>query len=248
MEMGVSAMKMMLFAGAAAFALTAGAASAGEYVPPVAVKSTQTGSAFRFPPRNGDTVLYDQSASSGFAKYAVPSWANDSSYYPYSEPDLAADDFVIPGTGKHAVTAVYAAGVGNEYQNFVNIIFFSGSQSCFAKSPRPLDAQSRRELTAFVDRSGLEPATDLYGALEKALTMVGNPDTGRLYEDGVDTIVVLSDGQATVGRIVDDELIAQVVTRRARYLRPVFHTVSLSSDSKSLRLLAERTGGEYRAK
>ena len=118
-------MKMMLFAGAAAFALTAGAASAGEYVPPVAVKSTQTGSAFRFPPRNGDTVLYDQSASSGFAKYAVPSWANDSSYYPYSEPDLAADDFVIPGTGKHAVTAVYAAGVGNEYQNFVNIIFFS---------------------------------------------------------------------------------------------------------------------------
>ena len=42
--------------------------------------------------------------------------------------------------------------------------------------------------------------------------------------------------------------IARIITRRARYLRPVFHTVSLSNDSKSLRLLAEKTGGEYRAK
>jgi Mg-chelatase subunit ChlD len=132
--------------------------------------------------------------------------------------------------------------------SLVNIIFFGGSQSCFAKSPVALDARSRRDLAAFVDNARLEAATDLYGALEKALTMVGNPDSGRLHEDGVDTIVVLSDGQANVGKIIDDELIAQVIARRARYLRPVFHTVSLSSDSKSLRLLAERTGGEYRAK
>jgi hypothetical protein len=132
--------------------------------------------------------------------------------------------------------------------SLVNIIFFGGSQSCFAKSPVTLDAPSRRDLAAFVDHARLEPATDLYGALEKALTMVGNPDSGRLHEDGVDTIVVLSDGQANVGKIIDDELIAQVIARRARFLRPVFHTVSLSSDSKSLRLLAERTGGEYRAK
>jgi Mg-chelatase subunit ChlD len=78
--------------------------------------------------------------------------------------------------------------------------------------------------------------------------MVGNADTGRLHEDGVDTIVVLSDGQATVGRIIDDELLAWVIARRARYLRPTFSTVSLASDSKSLRLLAERSGGEYRIK
>jgi hypothetical protein len=132
--------------------------------------------------------------------------------------------------------------------SLVNIIFFSGSQSCFAKSPRFLDARSRREMMSFVDGSGFDSTTDLYGALEKALTMVGNPDTGTLSEEGVDTLIVLSDGQANVGRIIDDELIAAEIVRRARYLRPVIHTVSLSSDSKSLRLLAERTGGEYRAK
>lgn len=129
-----------------------------------------------------------------------------------------------------------------------NIIFFGGSASSFTKYCRPLDASTRKEASAFVDRMGLESGTDLYGALERALTMVGSPESGRLHEDGADTIVVLSDGQATVGKVIDDELIARIITRRARYLRPVFHTVSLSSDSKALRLLAEKTGGEYRAK
>ncbi len=132
--------------------------------------------------------------------------------------------------------------------SLVNILFFGGSTACFAKSPRALEAQTRRQMTEYVDRMGLEHGTDLYAALEKALTMVGNPDSGRLHDDGVDTIVVLSDGQATVGRIVDDDLIARIIARRARYLKPVFHAVSLSSDARALRLLAERTVGEYRAK
>jgi len=129
-----------------------------------------------------------------------------------------------------------------------NVIFFSGSASSLWKYPRVLDSRTRLDATTYVDRMGLESGTDLFGALEKALTMVGSPDSGRVHEDGVDTIVVLSDGQATVGKVIDDELIACIIARRARYLRPVFHTVSLSNDSKSLRLLAEKTGGEYRAK
>jgi hypothetical protein len=132
--------------------------------------------------------------------------------------------------------------------SLVNVVFFGWTQNCFSKSPKVLNAETRRDLDVFMDRCGFESGTDLYGALEKALTMVGNADTGKLHENGVDTIAVLSDGQATVGRIIDDELLAWVVARRARYLRPVFHTVSLSSDSKALRLLADRTGGEYRAK
>jgi hypothetical protein len=132
--------------------------------------------------------------------------------------------------------------------SLVNVIFFGWTTNCFAKMPKVLDAGTRRELETFIDRCGFESGTDLYGALEKALSNIGNPDTGKLYEDGVDTIVVLSDGQATVGKIIDDDLLAWVVTRRARFLRPVFNTISLSSDSKTLRLLAEKSGGEYRAK
>lgn len=132
--------------------------------------------------------------------------------------------------------------------SLVNVIFFGWTTNCFAKTPKLLDAESRKDLGAFIDRCGLESGTDLYGAVEKAFTMIGNPDTGKLYEDGIDTIVLLSDGQATVGKIIDDDLLAWVLVRRAHFLRPVINTISLSSDSKALRLLAEKTGGEYRAK
>jgi VWA domain-containing protein len=129
----------------------------------------------------------------------------------------------------------------------INLVFFGATTSCFSVNPtRVLDRESRREALQFIDRIGFEAGTDLYGALEKSLTFVGSPESGRLREDGPDTLIVLSDGQATVGRLVDDELVARVVARRARYLRPAIHTVALSSDAKSLKMLAELAGGEYK--
>ena len=119
--MGVFAMKTIILACASLLAL-ATASSAGQYVAPAA-KPVHTAKAFHYTPRNGETLLYDQSASSGFAKYAVTSWENNSAH-PYTTPDLAADDFIIPGTGKHTITSVYAPGVGS-YQSWVNVIFFS---------------------------------------------------------------------------------------------------------------------------
>ncbi len=129
-----------------------------------------------------------------------------------------------------------------------NILFFGGTCSSWVRTTRALDAQARRDAAEFVERQGYESGTDLYAALEKALTLVGSPETGLLRDDGPDTIFVLSDGIATVGRLVDDELVARVIARRARYLRPILHTISLSSDARSLKLLSDLTGGEYRSK
>jgi hypothetical protein len=129
-----------------------------------------------------------------------------------------------------------------------NVLFFGGTSTAFGKTMRILDDHVRREALEFVDRMGLEAGTDLYAALEKAVALVGSPESGILKDEGPDTIVVLSDGLATVGRLVDDELVARVITRRSRYLRPVLHTVSLSSDARSLKLLSDLSGGEYRVK
>lgn len=128
----------------------------------------------------------------------------------------------------------------------INILCFGGTVSQFARTTRPLDRTARKDAAQFIDRQGLESGTDLYRALEKALTFVGSPEIGSLREDGVDTIVVLSDGMSTVGKLVDDELVGRVIARRARYLRPVIHTVSLGNDSASLQFLSKLTGGEYR--
>ncbi|HEX7901427.1 MAG TPA: VWA domain-containing protein [Planctomycetota bacterium] len=130
----------------------------------------------------------------------------------------------------------------------VNIVFFGGTPSFWAKTTRILDAQARKDATRWIEDQGLESGTDLYRALEKSLGLVGWADSGKLREDGVDTLFVLSDGEATVGRLQDDELIARVIARRARYLRPVIHAVALSSAAPSMRLLADLTGGEYRMK
>ena len=126
----------------------------------------------------------------------------------------------------------------------LNMVFFGATQSVFATAPtRVLDRATRKEALAFVDRQNFEAGTDLYAALEKAIAFVGSPETGKLREDGPDTIIVLSDGQATVGRLVDDELVARVIARRSHWLRPAIHTVTLSSEAKSLKMLAEITGG-----
>jgi len=130
----------------------------------------------------------------------------------------------------------------------VNMVFFGGSASFWAKTTRTLDAQARKDATRWVEDQNLESGTDLYRALEKSLALVGWADSGKLREDGVDTLFVLSDGEATVGRLQDDELIARVIARRSRYLRPVIHAVALSSAAPSMRLLADLTGGEYRMK
>jgi hypothetical protein len=130
----------------------------------------------------------------------------------------------------------------------VNIVFFGGTASFWAKTTRALDAQARKDAARWIEDQGLESGTDLYRALDKALGTVGWADSGKLREDGVDTLFLLSDGEATVGRLQDDELIARVIARRSRYLRPVIHAVALSSQAPSMRLLAELTGGEYRLK
>jgi len=83
---------------------------------------------------------------------------------------------------------------------------------------------------AAVGRGG----TNIHDALELAFR---DPD--------VDTIYLLSDGEPTVGKIVDVTELAAAV-RRWNYTRQiVVHTISLGTDSKLLQQLAQDSGGQY---
>jgi hypothetical protein len=101
-------MKTLLLASAAALALTAGGASAAHNTLPAMIKGPVK--AFHFTPHNdGSKVLYDQSASTGFSSYAVASVLLESASYTVYDSQ-GADDFVIPDTKKHKITAIYAPG------------------------------------------------------------------------------------------------------------------------------------------
>jgi hypothetical protein len=135
-------MKTMLLAGACMLALAPAAASAARH---------------DFPPRDGTTVLYDQSSSSGFAKYAVVSWYNISFDPPYSAPDLAADDFIIPGTGTHKITAVYVAGTtGSKYEiPGVSVIFFDNLKYDKKTGKTTAVVKAKCPYTPFSDGNGI---------------------------------------------------------------------------------------------
>lgn len=63
------------------------------------------------PSRNAGTLLYAQSASSDFARYGIWSWGvSGSALCRGCFNPMAADDFVVPGTGQYTISAVYAPG------------------------------------------------------------------------------------------------------------------------------------------
>jgi len=148
-------MKTLLLASAAALALTAGGASARHAVPPVTMKATTHGKAFRVTPRAGSTASYGQSAGSASNSIASTELEN-SSYAGYDS--RGADDFVIPGSGKHTITAVYANGINYYGYGYgatsMNVIFYT-----------KLKYSAKRGLTANVKAVCTDvPSFDLSGS------------------------------------------------------------------------------------
>ncbi|MEE2938774.1 MAG: HEAT repeat domain-containing protein [Planctomycetota bacterium] len=86
----------------------------------------------------------------------------------------------------------------------------------------------------YVSRLGPFGGTNLFGGLEAA------------FEDqDVDTIFVLSDGEPSVGDIIDPQLIREAIEEMNATRNVVIHAVSVGLDLEILRWLAEDTGGTY---
>jgi hypothetical protein len=94
---------------------------------------------------------------------------------------------------------------------------------------------NRAELLAATAKLAIGGATNVFDALELAFA---DPD--------VDTIYLLSDGEPTVGRLVDRDGILDEVARWNRQRQIVVHCIGLGIDSRLLRELAAASGGEYR--
>jgi Mg-chelatase subunit ChlD len=125
----------------------------------------------------------------------------------------------------------------------LNVIFFGDRLDTFAQSTRVLDARTRKEALDFMERTEPDGRTNLYDALDKALSLVGSPETGALRDEGVDTIFVLSDGAPTFGRISDAELILRRFTRENRFLRASVHTIAVGDVGTLLSRLADFNDG-----
>jgi HEAT repeat protein len=116
----------------------------------------------------------------------------------------------------------------------VNVVMFSSGVRTWKKNPVELKKKNRKDLYEFLNSQRPDGGTDLFDGLEKAL-----------LQDGVDRIMLLSDGAPGGGRFVTTPDILREVRRLNQTKRIAIDCVSLGMRSDLLRRLAEENGGRY---
>lgn len=124
---------------------------------------------------------------------------------------------------------------GNEF----SIVLFDTFVQPWRSELVPATKQNKLAAIAFAQRITLGDKTNTHGVLSEALS----------FDDQLEAVFVLTDGQPTAGDLVrPDEIIRDIVTRnRSRHLK--FHTIGFGVNpvtSEFLESLAQQTGGEFR--
>ncbi len=116
-----------------------------------------------------------------------------------------------------------------------NIAPFSGDvESWLEEGIATSGEMVREEAIEYVDRLGAAGGTNLYGSLDFAFE---DPD--------IDTIFLLSDGEPSVGDLIDPQLIRDVVAERNQTRGIVINTISIGGQLQVLEWLAEDSGGTH---
>lgn len=115
-----------------------------------------------------------------------------------------------------------------------NIVIFSSGVDTWLDDVAAADEATREEAVEFIERLGAGGGTNLYEALRTAFE---DPD--------VDTVVVLSDGEPSVGPVTDPGAILAEVRRWNEHRGVEIHCVSVGGSLHLLEDLAEEHGGSY---
>jgi HEAT repeat protein len=114
----------------------------------------------------------------------------------------------------------------------VNLVFFDDKIQPWNKGLLPIKTHLK-EAQAVVARVAPRGQTNIFDSLDFAFTL-----------KEADTIYLLSDGDPTAGRIIDQDDILREIRRMNRLRQIVIHTISFGA-SPFLKRLAEQNGGQY---
>lgn len=117
----------------------------------------------------------------------------------------------------------------------VNLITFAGQVQQVWDKLRRATPQNREELLDALAKAAPTGGTNIFDALETAF-----------HDTTVDTIYLLTDGEPTVGRLVNPDEICEEVERWNTKRQIVIHAISIGTNSSLLRRLAEGSGGVYK--
>jgi hypothetical protein len=117
-----------------------------------------------------------------------------------------------------------------------NLVLFADAAVAWKREMVTLEGSTRGKMLGFLgSRPIASGATNLWAGLASALR---DPD--------VETVVLLTDGQPTVGSYTGTRAILNVLRRTLELRGVVVHTVSVIGHSDLLMKIAEQTGGQYR--
>lgn len=114
------------------------------------------------------------------------------------------------------------------------VVFSSGVDRWLDQGVAQSKDRERGEAKTFVSRLGANGGTNLYGSLESAFA---DPD--------VDTIYVLSDGEPSVGDVIDPAEIRRRVQQWNEHRKIVIHTIAVGGQFQVLEWLAQDSGGSH---
>lgn len=142
-----------------------------------------------------------------------------------------------------------------------NVVFFSSGVRVWKPEMQKADGKSRGEALQFIASVEFAGGTNTYDALEAAFGL-GDLGKGKKRESDptgdarVDTIVFLSDGKPSVGKVTDPDLIRAAVKDWNKSRRIAIHAVAFGAasgkkegmdgaDPAFMKGLATDTGGKY---
>ncbi|MHC4837518.1 MAG: VWA domain-containing protein [Planctomycetota bacterium] len=135
---------------------------------------------------------------------------------------------------EEAIDEVLTATAGLEGDAQVNVIMFSSGTYAWKRSLTQLNERNRSSLETYLRKQRPDGGTMLFDALAEALET-----------EGVDKVLLLSDGDPSEGSFIAEEDILREVRRINAVKRIAIDTISLGGESRLLRRLAEENEGTY---
>jgi Mg-chelatase subunit ChlD len=117
-----------------------------------------------------------------------------------------------------------------ENSRFAVILFATGAET-FESVPQTLAGDMRRRVREFVSKLPVKGNTDLFAGLDQALLYAGRRD-GRIVKEGVDTIYLLSDGDASEGPLTNLATILEEAGHRNRWAKAAIHSIFIGRDGQ----------------
>jgi HEAT repeat protein len=122
-----------------------------------------------------------------------------------------------------------------EANSLFNLIVFSaGVDKWLAEGISDAKGVNREDAKSYVDKLGAGGGTNLYGAVQEAFN-----------DKDVDTIFILSDGEPSVGDVIDPGTIREHVARWNEHRHIVINSIAVGGTLEVLRWLAEDSGGTH---